>query len=55
MKLSKEKYEEKFKEINTFRPKMNNNSFTKYFSKKINPSLKDKGIFWKKKLKFLKK
>ena len=42
MKLSKEKYEEKFKEINTFRPKMYNNSFTKYFSKKNNKSFTER-------------
>ena len=42
IKLSKEKYEEKLKEINTFRPKIYNNSFTKNFAKKNNKSFSER-------------
>ena len=56
IKLSKEKYEEKLKQINTFRPKMYNDSFTKNFAKKNNKSFSERQKdFLEKKLKYRKK
>ena len=42
IKLNKEKYEEKLKEINKFMQKVYNNSFTKYYPKKNNKSFSER-------------